>query len=102
MTKINKCGPRLQRIWKIYHSVVFQDVLLDKTKQMWSRDFCVFSDASEKADAAVIYLNEISGQKSTTNPVFAKSRLTPLKLSIPRLELLAIVIGLRCLKFVRE
>ena len=62
-----------------------------------------FSDASEKAYAAVIYLNEMSGQRSTTNLVFAKSRLNPLKkISIPRLELLAVVIGLRCLKFVRE
>ena len=62
-----------------------------------------FSDASEKAYAAVIYLNEISRQRSTTNLVFAKSRLIPLKkMSIPRLELLAVVIGLRCLKFVRE
>lgn len=62
-----------------------------------------FSDAPEKAYAAVIYLNEMSGQRSTTNLVFAKSRLTPLKkMSIPRLELLAVVIGLRCLKFVRE
>lgn len=62
-----------------------------------------FSDASEKAYAAVIYLNEMSGQRSTTNLVFAKSRLTPLtKMTIPRLELLAVIIGLRCLKFVRE
>ncbi|MCG8044651.1 MAG: A17 family peptidase, partial [Candidatus Thiodiazotropha endolucinida] len=62
-----------------------------------------FSDASEKAYAAVVYLNETSNQKSTTNLVFAKSRLAPLKkMSIPRLELLAVVIGLKCLKYVKE
>ena len=103
----------LQNLWS--KNLDWDEHLCDKDKNMWatvSTDLenltqsCVsrciirhnqtdveyrllcFSDASEKAYAAVIYLNEKSGQRSTTNLVFAKSRLTPLKkMSIPRLEL---------------
>ncbi|XP_060556893.1 uncharacterized protein LOC132717440 [Ruditapes philippinarum] len=44
-------------------------------------------------------------EENTTdvNVIFAKTRLAPIKkLTIPRLELLAVLIGLRCLKFVKE
>lgn len=59
-----------------------------------------FTDASTKAYAAVVYLsngNELSF-------VMGKSRLVPIKkennITIPRLELLAVLIGSRLLKFV--
>ncbi len=62
-----------------------------------------FCDASEKAYASAIYLHQTSENKSSTQLVFAKTRLTPVKkLSIPRLELLAVVIGMRCISFVKE
>ncbi|XP_053395705.1 uncharacterized protein LOC128555912 [Mercenaria mercenaria] len=62
-----------------------------------------FCDASEKAYSTVIYLHTHQAQTSIVNMVFSKTRLAPVKkLTIPRLELLAVVIGLRCLKFIRD
>jgi len=53
-----------------------------------------FSDASEVAYGACIYLRSIDGQgKITTKLLCSKSRVTPLKrLSLPRLELCAAVL----------
>ncbi|KAF6207917.1 hypothetical protein GE061_016366 [Apolygus lucorum] len=49
-----------------------------------------FSDASEKAYAAVVYHVTRSGDQITTRLVLSRARIAPLKLeSIPRLELLA-------------
>ncbi|MCP9262279.1 Pao retrotransposon peptidase family protein [Dirofilaria immitis] len=50
----------------------------------------VFTDASTKAYAVAIYVK----QSSTTSLIFAKSRVSPIKtMTIPKLELLAILIG---------
>lgn len=60
--------------------------------------FHVFVDASAKAYAAVVYVK--LSPNSTPNILIAKSRLAPVKpVSIPKLELLAMVIGVRLLKF---
>ncbi|MCP9264089.1 Integrase core domain containing protein [Dirofilaria immitis] len=57
----------------------------------------VFSDASSKAYAAAIYVK----QSSTTSLIFVKSRVAPNKtMTIPKLELLAILIGVRAAQFV--
>lgn len=62
-----------------------------------------FSDASEKAYSTVVYLHRSSVQGSSANIVFSKTRLAPVKkLTIPRLELLGVLIGVRCLEFVRK
>ncbi|XP_060597241.1 uncharacterized protein LOC132751136 [Ruditapes philippinarum] len=62
-----------------------------------------FCDASEKAFSTVIYLHVSEKNTTDVNVIFAKTRLAPIKkLTIPRLELLAVLIGLRCLKFVKE
>ena len=58
-----------------------------------------FCDASTKAYASVIYLSSNAG----VNLLFTKSRVAPIKkLGTPRLELLAILIGVRMLNFVQE
>ena len=60
-----------------------------------------FTDASKKAYAAAVYLLVTTNMNSTVHLVFSKSRLAPTKpLTIPRLELLGVLIGVRCLKFV--
>ena len=42
-------------------------------------------------------------KKPRVNPIFSKVRITPKKaMSIPRLELIALLIGLRSLKFVSK
>ncbi|VDN54258.1 unnamed protein product [Dracunculus medinensis] len=57
----------------------------------------VFTDASIKAYAAAVYVK----QSPTTSLIFAKSRVAPIKtMTIPKLELLAILIGVRAAQFV--
>ena len=61
-----------------------------------------FCDASGKAYAASVYLRTTWSTGSTTSLVFCKTRLAPTKpVTIPRLELMATVLGIRCLRFVR-
>ena len=60
-----------------------------------------FSDASGKAYAATIYLLQKSLNETKSDLIFCKSRIAPVKgITIPRLELLAVLIGVRCLKYV--
>ncbi|MBV2113425.1 MAG: aspartyl protease family protein [Candidatus Thiodiazotropha sp. (ex Ctena orbiculata)] len=60
-----------------------------------------FCDASKQAYAAVIYLHQSTKDFCKTDIVFSKLRLAPNKeITIPRLELLAALIGTRCIQFV--
>ena len=62
-----------------------------------------FCDASTVAYASAVYLIQCSGTTTSGNLVFSKARLAPIKeLTIPRLELMAVLIGVRSLQFVRE
>ncbi|XP_057296268.1 uncharacterized protein LOC130625227 [Hydractinia symbiolongicarpus] len=62
-----------------------------------------FCDASRKAYATTIYLRSIKDGTTVVNLVFAKSRVAPKKeLTIPRLELLSVLIGCRSLEFVKR
>ena len=62
-----------------------------------------FCDASEKAYATVIYVKTLYEGKADVNPLFSKSKIAPKqKTSIPRLELLVLLIGMRSLKFVSK
>ena len=62
-----------------------------------------FCDASKNAYAAVVYLLQRKGDQSRTDLVFSKLRLAPQKpVSIPRLELLAALIGTRAIQFVAQ
>lgn len=61
-----------------------------------------FCDASTKAYATSIYLSQ-TGNVTKTDLIFSKGRLAPLKgMTIPKLELMAVLIGVRCLEFVRK
>nr|CAD2209441.1 unnamed protein product [Meloidogyne enterolobii] len=63
-----------------------------------------FADASMKAYAVNIYLRITCPHKTNTSLIFAKNRIVPKgkekTLTIPRLELLAILIGTRAISFV--
>lgn len=62
-----------------------------------------FCDASSTAYSAATYLHQEQENQFKVNLMFAKSRLAPIKgMTIPRLELMAVVIGVRCLTFVTE
>ncbi len=75
-------------------------------------DILCFCDASSEAYCATIYLRaESEDGKITTELIFAKTRLSPRNksvltkkskssMTIPRLELLAFLVGIRCLEFV--
>ena len=63
----------------------------------------VFVDASATAYAAVAYLRAEYGGKIQCSLLASKTRVSPLKpISIPRLELMAAILGLRLSKFVSE
>lgn len=62
-----------------------------------------FCDASARAYAAVVYLFQRSSTQSRSDLLFCKTRLAPLKtMTIPRLELMAVTIGVRCIRFVKQ
>lgn len=81
-------GIRIPRCLKERHSTAVKASLL------------TFSDASEAAYAAAVYIRQEYEDKSTTTRLIgSKTRLSPLKaMSIPRLELMGAVIGLRLTK----
>ncbi|XP_035229439.1 uncharacterized protein LOC118201437 [Stegodyphus dumicola] len=63
----------------------------------------VFCDASQAAYATVIYLRSKEEDKVFVKFVIAKSRVSPLKkITIPRLELLACVLGARLARYTVE
>ena len=63
----------------------------------------VFCDASRYSFAAAVYLLKECQDQRRTDLIFSKTRLVPnKKITIPRLELLAALIGTRCMKFVEN
>jgi hypothetical protein len=57
-----------------------------------------FCDASLTAYSAAIYLHQAHNSQFKVNLMFDKSHLAPIKgMTIPRLELMAVLIGMRCL-----
>ena len=59
-----------------------------------------FCDASAKAYATAIYLSQSLSNSYKTHLIFSKTRLAPQHTTMPRLELLGVLIGVRALKFV--
>lgn len=63
----------------------------------------VFCDASERAYGAALYVRSTIGNKTVVHLVCSKSRLAPVKkVTLPRLELLAALIGTRLLNYFCE
>lgn len=69
------------------------------------RRLVVFTDAGPDGFASTVYLVNSSANGTSSHLLFAKSRLRPRKLmgelTIPKLELLGICVGLECMEFVR-
>lgn len=62
-----------------------------------------FCDASACAYATAVYLHQVHDGFSQCDLVFSKTRLAPVKgMTIPRLELMAVLIGIRSLKYVES
>ena len=73
----------------------------EKSKSIEYRLVC-FCDASKMAYDTVIYLHQSFGDIYKADLIFSKTRLAPLGTTIPRLELLGVLIGIRALKFVQK
>ena len=96
-----------QKQWKSWfeESIGLQGIriprcLKDRHSTAVKASLHTFSDASEAAYAAAVYIrHEYEDKSITTRLVGSKTRLSPLKaMSIPRLELMGAVIGLRLTK----
>ena len=113
----------MQTLWKL--EVGWDDPLPDEITKQWSLvsqditeaslqtysrflgplssgsvELHVFCDASQLAYAAVAYLRVLDQLQPVANIIFSKSRVAPVKqVSIPRLELLAAVLGAKVVRF---
>ena len=82
-------------------------------KEDWPVQLLCFTDASIHVYGVVVYVRFFDGSRWTTKLVFSKAKVAPQSgakrsrktrgpISIPRLELLAILIGVRAVTFVEE
>ena len=63
----------------------------------------VFCDASQIAYGTGAYLRKIDSGRASSDIIFSKTRVAPLKtVTIPRLELLATLLGARIIKFLKS
>ncbi|VDI04630.1 Hypothetical predicted protein [Mytilus galloprovincialis] len=93
LSKWINISTELKRVSEVFipRCVYLHSVLNDKTCKL----LC-FCDASARAYSAAVYLHQTCGQSSRSDLIFSKSRLAPVKeMSIPRLELMAVLIGVR-------
>ena len=68
------------------------------------KELHVFCDASNGAYGAAVYLRTFDGEDAASvHLLYSKSRLSPIKAAtVPRLELLAVLIGTRMVKFLKK
>lgn len=79
-----------------------RSIAMDRSDVVTESRLLCFCVASSRAYATTLYLHQTNGSETKVNLNFAKSRLAPLKgMTIPKLELMAVLIGVRCLKCVR-
>ena len=94
------------KIYPVYKSQALLDKLIDSIYQL----LVFFCDASTKSYAAIVYLRIVSSKSFRVN-VYSKGRLAPLDsknrykhgrkhVTLPRLELLVVMIGVRVINFV--
>ena len=96
--KLQKWNLILECLECIPHQVITRNITL--SGEPIECTLICFSDASSKAYATVIYLHQISKSSTRVDLIFSKTRLASEHITIPRLELLGILIGMRGLKFV--
>ena len=79
-------------------------IALDERNENVNFHLLCFCGASASAYAAVVYLHQRNtDSESRSDLIFSKTRLAPLKgMTIPRLELMAVLIGVRCVIFVKN
>ncbi len=86
---------------KIENLEINRCVSISKPQEEKTYKLVCFCDASGKAYAASVYLLQETENATKSDLMFCKTRLAPVKsMTIPRLELLAVLIGVRCVTFV--
>ena len=93
-------GSQVEKWWKEAKTIEDVEIPRSVGKLCDETVFHVFCDASSKAYCAVVYA--VHGGESRL--VIAKARLAPLRpnITIPRLELMAALIGVRLMRFIKE
>lgn len=103
---LHKWNSILDQLRSIAEVRIPRCVLQEALKQTLKYELHTFTDASKRAYAAVTYLRIVSQDASKTAFLMSKARVTPVEdqddLKIPRLELLAYLIGSRLLKYVKK
>ncbi len=88
-------------LMKIGDVVISRCVSIPDPRSETKYEIVCFCDASAKAYATSVYLVQKTDNSAKSDLIFSKTRIAPLKgMSIPRLELLAVLIGVRGVKFV--
>ena len=72
-----------------------------RNENCWLLGFC---DASKDANATTVYIRTGNSGNISIHLLYSKTKLAPKKnaVSLPRLELLTVSIGIRCMKFVAK
>ena len=74
----------------------------DITNSSGSTELHIFCDASQKAYGACAYLRQTNGDEQSSHLIMCKTRVAPVKEhTIPRLELMATLLGIRLVHFIR-
>jgi hypothetical protein len=98
----NRWDAFAQELWQL-PSVSFPRYVGADVAEADRAELHCFCDASEKAYCAAVYLRLVKGSTATVSLLFAKSRVSPVKvqkLTIPRLELTAAAMGARVVAYV--
>ena len=89
---------------KVEEIIIDRCINIEKGKGTQRFQLVVFADASKVAYAAVIYLKVTNEETQSVNVhlIYSKHRLSPIKenLTIPRLELMGVLIGCRMTQFI--
>jgi len=80
------------------HLPRYTGITLEKSSSVDYSLVC-FRNASAEAYATAIYLHQSCSDSCKVDLIFSKTRLAPENMTIPRLELMGVLVGVRALKF---
>ncbi|XP_064469845.1 uncharacterized protein LOC135384579 [Ornithodoros turicata] len=86
------------------HLISLERCLVPHGENGYTAELHIFTDASPQAYGACVFLRAVDGEGHVkVGLLFAKSRVAPIKkLTLPRLELMGAVMGVRIAKLVRD
>jgi len=85
------------------NTIIIQRFISQYDEPTAAYSYHVFTDASKKAFACAVYLRIQTKEKISVHLLYARARVAPItEMSIPRLEIMAALIGIRALQYVKE